>query len=139
MRNLTSFYVYEAQALALAPAGVATDQIAIEADSNFVWIKSSFQADIAGAALTDSTRIIPNVDVQMIDTGSGRQILNGPIPIASLFGTGELPFVLPIPQILKANSTLRIDFTSREAANTLNIRLAFIGYKDFGAIESPRG
>ena len=135
-RNLTSFYVYEAQALAIAAGGTATDQIAIEADSNFVWIKAAYMADLAGAAQTDATRVVPNVDVQLVDTGSGRQLLNGNIPIPSIFGTGELPFVLPIPQVLLSNSVLRIDFTSREAVNTPNIRLAFIGYKDFGSVDA---
>ncbi len=132
--ELRSFYVYEVQTLALATGGNATDQIQIESDADFWWIKSAFWADIAGAAQTDSSRVIPNVDVQIVDTGSGRQLLNGNIPIPSIFGTGQLPFILPLPQVFKANSVVRIDFTSREAVITPNLRLAFIGYKDFGKL-----
>lgn len=139
VRNLTSFYTYEAQVLAIAAGGNGNDQINIESDSDFVWIKAAYMADIGGAAQTEATRVIPNVDVQIIDTGSGRQLLNGNIPIPSLFGHEGLPAVLPIPQVMKANSIVRIDFTSREAAITPNIRLAFIGYKDFGSIQARGG
>jgi len=132
--ELRSFYVYEVQTLALPTGGNATDQIQVESDADFWWIKSAFFADIAGAAQTDSSRIIPNVDVQIVDTGSGRQLLNGNIPIPSIFGNGQLPFILPLPQVFKANSVVRIDFTSREAVITPNLRLAFIGYKDFGKL-----
>lgn len=134
MLELRSFYVYEVQTLALPVGGNSTDSINIESDADFWWIKAAYFADIAGAAQTEATRIIPNVDVQIVDTGSGRQLLNGNIPIPSIFGQGSLPFVMPLPQVFKANSVVRVDFTSREAAITPNIRLALIGYKDFGKL-----
>ena len=133
--DLRSFYVYEVQTIAIVAGGNSPDQIQVEADADFYWIKSAYFADLAGVAQLESTQIIPNVDVQIVDTGSGRQLLNGNIPIPSIFGSGNLPFVLPIPQVFKANSVVRVDFTSREAAATPDIRLAFIGYKDFGALQ----
>lgn len=129
-----AWYVYESQALAIAVGGQATDQINIESDADFIWIKAAYMADLAGAAQTEATRVIPNVDVQIVDTGSSRNLLNGNIPIPSIFGHEGLPSVLPIPYRLKANSILRIDYTSREAVSTPNVRLAFIGYKDFGPL-----
>lgn len=134
--ELRSFYVYEVQTLALPTGGNATDSIQIESDADFWWIKSAYFADLAGAAQLESTTIVPNVDVQIVDTGSGRQLLNGNIPIPSIFGIGQLPFIMPLPQVFKANSVVRVDFTSREAAVTPNIRLAFIGYKDFGRLRA---
>ena len=123
------WYTYEAEALALAPAASANDVINIEADSDFMLMKLSFQADIAGAAQTDSTRVIPNAVVQLVDTGSGRQLMQNPIPIPSIFGWGELPFVLDNPRKFLRNSTIQVAFTSFDAAATYNTRLAFIGYK----------
>lgn len=123
------FYTYEAQALALAAAGNANDEINIEADSDFIMQKLSYQADIAAAAFTDSTRPIPNVTIQIIDTGSGRQLMQNPIPIPSLFGTGELPFILPNPRKFLRNSTIQVAFNNFDAAVAYNVRLAFIGYK----------
>ncbi len=126
------FYTYEAEALLLASGGSANDVINIEADSDFIMQKLSFQADDAGGAFTDSTRLIPNVSVQLVDTGSGRQLMQNPIPIPSIFGWGELPFVLDNPRKFLRNSTIQVAFTNFDAAVTYNIRLAFIGYKIYG-------
>ena len=131
-RTRRDFYTYEAEALAIAPAGSANDIINIEADSDFMLQKLTFEADIAAAAFTDSARPIPLVTIQIIDSGSGRQLMQNPIPVASLFGTGELPFILPNPRKFMRNSTMQIAFTNFDAAITYNVRLAFIGYKIYG-------
>ena len=125
------YYIYEAQALALAAGGTATDNIQIDSDADFIWTKATYEADIAAAAFTDSTRPIPNVNLQLNDTGSGRNFFNDVIPVPSMFGTGEIPFILPVQQRLRRNSTLQVNFTNFDAAVTYNLRLAFIGYKDF--------
>ena len=133
-RKRRDFYIYEAEALLLAPGGSANDEVNIEADSDFLIQKFAFQADIAAAAYTDSTRPIPNITVQLIDSGSGRQLMNNPIPVSSFMGTGELPFILSNPRKFLRNSTIQVAFTSFEAGggNTYNLRLAFIGYKIYG-------
>jgi hypothetical protein len=128
-RKRRDFYIYEAEALALAPAASANDIVNIEADSDFLLQKFAYQADIAAAAYTDSTRPIPNITVQLIDSGSGRQLMQNPIPVSSFMGTGELPFILPNPRKFLRNSTIQVAFTNFDAAATYNIRLAFIGYK----------
>lgn len=126
------FYIYEAEALAIAPAGSANDIINIEADSDFILQKLTYEADIAAATQTDSTRVVPLVTVQLIDSGSGRQLMQNPIPIPSTFGTGQLPFILPNPRKFLRNSTIQVAFTNFSAATTYNIRLAFLGYKIYG-------
>ena len=124
------FFVYEAEVVAIPIAGgVATDTIQIQADADFIWQKATYQADIAGAAVTDATRVIPNVLVQITDTGSNRQLFFNPLPIPNIFGTGRVPFILPNPRLFIKTSTIQIDFTSFEAAITPTIRLSFIGYK----------
>jgi hypothetical protein len=140
------FYVYAAQAANLAASGQATDTIQIEADSNFILQKLTYLAfdgdlapDLAVATtilltggLTAQQRIIPRVGLQIIDTGSGRQLMQEPIPIPSIFGTGELPFILPNPRLFMRNSTIQLTFTNFDAVNTYDIYLAFIGYKVYG-------
>lgn len=126
------FYVYEALATAIAAGGAANDTIQIEADADFILQKLTYQADLAGVAQTDATRVIPNVSVILTDTGSGRQLMNTAIPITSIFGTGRVPFILPNPRLFMRNSVLQVAFTSFEAAATPTIRLAFIGYKIYG-------
>lgn len=126
------FYIYEAQALALAAAGTANDVINIEADSDFMLQKMTYEADIAAAAFTFTTNPIPLVTIQLVDTGSGRQLMQNPIPINSFMGDGKLPFYLPNPRKFLRNSTIQIAFANFDAAVTYNIRLAFIGYKIYG-------
>ena len=126
------FYIYEAEALALAAGASANDIVAIEADSDFIMQKLTYQADIAAASYTDSTRPIPLVTIQLIDSGSGRQLMQNPIPVSSFMGNGELPFILPNPRKFLRNSTIQVAFTNFDAATAYNIRLAFIGYKIYG-------
>lgn len=124
------FFVYEAEVAAIPIAGgTATDTIQIQADADFVWQKAVFEADIAGAAQEEATRIIPNVLIQITDTGSNRQLFFNPVPIPSVFGLSGLPFILPNPRLFAKVSTIQIDFTSFEAVITPDIRLSFIGYK----------
>ena len=52
------FYIYESEALALAPAGSANDIINIEADSDFILQKFTWQADIAAAAYTEGRKSV---------------------------------------------------------------------------------
>lgn len=123
------FFVYEAFVDQIAPAGVAADTIQIQADADFIWQKSTYEADDAGAAQTDATRVIPLVLIQITDTGSNRQLFFNPIPIVNVFGTGRVPFILPNPRLFIKTSTIQIDFTSFEAADDRSVRLSFIGYK----------
>lgn len=129
--RLRDFFVYEAQAVTLAVVGGApqTDTIQIQSDADFIWQKATYESDAAGAIVTQNTRNSPNVLIQITDTGSNRQLFFNPVPIVNVFGTGELPFILPNPRLFMKTSTIQIDFTSFEAVATPTIRLSFIGYK----------
>jgi len=130
------FYIYGSQAgttaIPLAAGASANDIINIEADSDFILQKLTYEADIAGAAFIESTRPIPNVTVQLIDSGSGRQLMQNPVPIPAIFGTGELPFILANPRLFAKNSTIQVAYTNFDAAAGYTIRLSFIGYKIYG-------
>ena len=137
------FYVYESQALSLAASGTATDVIQIEADAHFVLQKLAHVSyddaappDLGTSptvlftgGLTAQQQVLPQVSIQITDTGSGRQLMSNPIPIPSLFGDGKLPFILPNPRIFLKNTTLQIGYTNFDTVNPYDIRLAFIGYK----------
>ena len=133
-RTRRDFYIYEAEALAIAPAGSANDIINIEADSDFILQKFAYEADIAAAAFTFNTKPLPLITIQLIDSGSGRQLMQNPIPVTSFMGDGQLPFILPNPRKFLRNSTIQVAFTNFDAAVTYNIRLAFIGYKIYGTV-----
>jgi len=127
--RIKEFYTYEEDFSGIAPGASGTGNINIQADSDFVLQKLQYHADIAGAAVNDSTRVVPNMSIIITDTGSGRQIMESAVPIPSLFGTGRLPFILPTPRLFLARATINLVVTNFDAAATYNVRLSFTGYK----------
>lgn len=131
------FFSYSTPRTAVAQGASATVNITIESNSDFLIEKTTFSADIAAAAQTANTKVLPNVQVQLNATGSGRNLLNIQTNLQNLFGSGTIPFILPRAYLLPAASTLQITFTSFEAANDNNITLSFIGRKLFWANMPP--
>lgn len=127
----TDFYVYEEDFSGLAAGNTQNGAINIQADSDFVVEKLAYFADVAAAGQTESSRVVPLITVQITDTGSGRNFVENPAPIPSLFGDGRLPFVLPEPRLFFARSTVQIQVSNFDASQTYNLRLSFIGYKAY--------
>jgi len=128
---LKDFYTYALAFSSLAAGASATGSFNVQADSDFAVLKQTYFADIAAAAQTRANLVIPLVTVIIIDTGSGRQLMDSGVPIPSIFGTGEEPYILPTPKIFSARSTVQVTLTNFDAASTYNIRLMFTGTKIF--------
>ena len=130
------FYTYEEDFLEadLTAGSTLNGSVEIQADSDFVWQKACYFADLALAPQTLNTLVIPLVTIQLIDTGSGRNLFELAAPITSMFGTGQLPFVLPIPRLFFARSTIQVQVSNFSAGTDYGLRLSFIGYKAY-----PRG
>lgn len=128
---LKDFYTYALSFSSLAAAASATDAFNIQADSDFAVLKMTYFADIAAAAQTRANLVIPLVTVIILDTGSGRQLMDSGVPVSSVFGTGEEPYILPKPKIFAARSTVQCTVTNFDAATTYNLRLVFTGVKLF--------
>lgn len=128
----SDFYVYQVDFLALAAGGTGSGGFSIEADARFQLNKLTFFADLAAAAQTDSTRVLPLVTVLVTATGSGRQLSSGAVPVPALFGTGEIPFILPRPKVFAPNSKVTVAVANFSSATTYNLRLSFIGEKLYG-------
>lgn len=123
------FYVYELD-FATINAGVSGQAtFTIQTDSNFMWEQAAFQASIANAAFTQSAMPMPNMSLTIQDTSSGRQLMSGPVPIISMFGTGQLPFCLPSPRFFRANTQVTVLVNNFDAAVNYNLKLSFIGTK----------
>lgn len=111
-------------------APTITNNIQIDSDANFMWIATTYQIDIAGAAINESTNPIPLVTLQINDTGSGKFMMNVPVPLGSLAGDGKRPYRLPRPRIFGANATIQLNWTSFVAAGTTyTIRFTMHGFK----------
>lgn len=130
-QSVEDFFVYSINFDALNAGTTADGNIQIQADSNFKWLKSAFYATIADASFTWQGQPIPNVTVQITDSGSGRQLVDRPVPVPSIFGLGVLPFILPVPRIFQARSNISIQVSNFDAAENYNLRLMFIGTKIF--------
>lgn len=125
------FFVYELDFASIAAGGSATASFTIQADSDFLLTKLAYHPTIADAAYNDSTRPIPNASILIQDTGSGRNLMNTAVPLDAIFGTGQLPFILPRQRIFVANSTVNVTINNFDAANATKLRLSFIGEKGF--------
>lgn len=125
------FFWYSARQTGLssvAPTG--TQLINIDADADFYAVAMTYQADIAVAALTENTNVIPLVNLLITDTGSGKALSNNAIPIPAFMGDGKRPYRLIRPRVFAASSTIQLGFTSYVAAGTTyNITIVFHGYK----------
>lgn len=125
------FFVYQVNFLALAAGASNTANFVIDADSDFLLSKLTMQADIADAAQTSSTRVVPLANIVINDTGSGRNLMDTAVPLSNLFGIGELPFILPRKRVIGSRSVVNITLTNTSAASQYNIRLSFVGEKAF--------
>lgn len=116
------YFTYEVDfTAAIAASGNAVGSFTIQADSDFLWTKAAFIQTGAG---------VPAILIQ--DTGSGRNLMNQAVPVASMFGTGQLPFILPRQRIFVARAVVNVTITNLDAANPINtLRLSFIGEKGF--------
>lgn len=103
--------------------------INIQADADFLILNQTYDANTANAARNAGTIVIPNIDVLLIDTGSGYQLMDQAVPVNTIFGTGEFPYVLPQPKLMPAKSTLQVLVSNFDAAAGYNLQLVFSGVK----------
>ncbi len=128
---IKDFYVYEEDFGSIAAGASATGNVNIQADSDFVLQKLTYFADIGTAIQTDSSRVIPLLTVQITDSGSGRNLMESAVPVSNLFGTGQLPFILPQPKLFQSRTTINITIVNFSSATTYGLRLSLVGYKVF--------
>lgn len=125
----TEFYSYSVTFSAIASGASPSLNINIQADSDFEVQKTTYFADIAAAIQTDSSRVIPLCTVLITDQSSGAQLSNIAVPVSALFGTGDLPFIMPTPKIFPARSSISVQVSNFSASTTYNLRLLLSGRK----------
>ena len=126
------YYIYTIQFQDLAALDSDVGFIQIEADSDFLIQKWTYFSDIQGDAVTFNTIDVPLVTVTIVDTGSGRQLMNAPIPVPSLYGDGRLPYILPTPKLFIKNSRINVNVTNFSTGTDYrNLWLNFQGKKIF--------
>lgn len=112
-----------------AGANTVVGTFLVDASAPFMLVSSTYQSDVAGAAVTVSTRPAPNQVVLITDQASNRRWMNGPVPVPSIFGIGTLPYIWPQQKLIPGNTTIQIEITNYDAASVPNTRLSFHGYR----------
>lgn len=131
-RNIiVDFFSYVFPTFTIAAGGNQTQQVQIQADSDFELLQLMYHADIAAAAFVWNTRPIPNVTAVITDTGSGRQLMNGAVPLTAIAGIAEQPAWLPQTKLFQRNATVALLLTNFDAAVAYNLRVTMVGRKIF--------
>lgn len=125
------FFVYGVNFVAVAPNTPSQAAVQIQADSDFELQKLAYFADEAFADQTEDSRVLPLMTLQLIDTGTGRQLFNTPIPIPAIAGDGRIPFILPTTKVYAANSSITVAVANYSLTSAYGLRLALIGTKIF--------
>ena len=125
------WYSHTAISTLASTAPTATAIINLDADSDFYCVAISYQASIADAVLTESSNVLPLVRLQITDTGSGKALMNTPMPLTAIAGDGKRPYRFVRPRVFLANATIQLAFTSYVAAGTTysDLQVVLHGYK----------
>jgi len=124
------FFFYQTVVAPLTHATSSSSSINVDAGTDFLWIATTYFPDIAGAAVTSGTIPVPNVTLVIQDTGATKNLMNGPVPISAIAGTGNFPYRLPKPRLFRANSVINFTWTSYEASvDYAHIYLMFHGMR----------
>lgn len=116
----------------LAAAGSTTLSFNVDGESDFFWDKATCYVDAANDGTSYSAQLVPGILVTIIDTTSQRPLMNNPTPIANVFGTGQLPFILPIRKIFFSKATVKITLQNITDNHTYTrVDVAFIGIKAY--------
>src|SRR5882757_7663088 len=92
-------FSYAAPVFGFTAAQTLTGNISIQADSDFIIQSGTYWVNVANAAQTRATQNLFNGTVILTDTGSGRQLMNQAVPIDSLFGNGQFPYIWQQPKM----------------------------------------
>lgn len=116
----------------LTPGSSTTLSFNIAGESDFFWTSAQVEALIASDGTTYNNAIKPAVYVTITDNYTSQPLMNNPTPIAAIFGTGQLPFILPIRKLFFAKATVKIQLQNYSDNQTYSqFDLSFTGIKAY--------
>lgn len=123
MRAGQRFHNYRLLFTAIAAGANAPASFVVETDYDFYWIKAQFFAvTSAGVALKD-----PQLTVLLQDGSTSQHLSNATVPVPAQFGSGEIPFILPAPHLVKGGATFNATVYNVSAATIYTVYLVFSG------------
>lgn len=123
------WYNYPADYVGIAASATQSQDVKISDDADFILVLQ--MATVSNAAQTTFFTPAP-FTVSIKDAGAGRDLVSAPVHLNNLFGTAQMPFVLPQPKLLFRASTYTVTITNLDAAAAYTVRLGFSGYKVYG-------
>ena len=112
-------------------AAVTPTPIQIQADSAFELMQLNITSTLTGFTPPYSRANITPVLLYLQDGGTGRYLMQNPVPAPLICGDGQLPFILPTERIFKPKSTINLTVTGYTADTYTNVYVALIGRKLF--------
>lgn len=114
------------------PATSGTVNKLVEADSDFEWIMATGFANAADLSAFFTWQQISGT-LTITDGGSNRALVSAPIFMSDIVGTGKFPFILPVPRMFLAKTTIQatLNVTDTAALGFANIHLTLWGRKIF--------
>ncbi len=130
------FFVYGSEFLPIAASQTASQEITIQADSDFIVMSGvAVVTDVSDATVGSTVNAFdkfnPPFLATITDTGSGRAFMDSGVPFRNLYGPGELPAIWPFPKMIRASSVLSTRLENL-TATAFNVRLSYFGIKVFG-------
>lgn len=118
------FYTYSVFFSNLANGSSNTQQVNIQADSNFLVQQLLLGVFAVGGAY----QATPNVTLQITDASSGMTLFDRALPAIMIAGSAQLPYLLPTPRTFPASSSISVTATNSDGA-ARDIYLGFAGQK----------
>lgn len=129
------WFSYPVRFQAIAQTSTTTSTVQIDAGSDFYLTALTQFSTINGstAVLTSATYAIPMVTLTIQDTGSNRNLMNSPVPLALIAGDGNHPHRLIHPRLFYRNSAIQITMVSIDPTTFSNIWLNLEGFRIYGS------
>lgn len=124
------FFTYNIRFNTLAAGGTASQSANVQNDSDFIWTIGCVTVTNAAFTTFTTATSIP-VLIELSDSASGVQLQDSQTHISNMFGTAQLPFVMPFPKIFKAGGQITARLQNQDGANAFVVNLAFHGFKAF--------
>jgi hypothetical protein len=91
--------------------------IPIQADAHFIVVSSYYNSSAAsGAGWMGSGLTRGGSLVQLTDGGTQRALSNAQVPVNTLFGSAQRPYVWPLRKMFRANTSITFNVTDTTAA-----------------------
>lgn len=116
-------YTFQLTRTLAAGSTLESAQIPIGGDADFELHKLSRAWTGAGSAADWLTRLE--------DTGSGQNLSSDLIHGETIFGTGQRPFILAVPLLVRAAGAIKLDLQNLDGTNAITLYLSLHGLKRF--------